>query len=92
LKKDIINPLNVLNIRRVEFCPPYFETMTIAPGYNLYDVINDWIYSNLRGKYYIGNTVALNKEDTMNTIIKIGFENKKEMSYFMLACPHLKYS
>lgn len=87
-----INHLNVLEVRKVDFCPPYFETLTIAPGYNLLDVINDWIYTNLKGKYYIGQTVGLNKEDAIVNVLKIGFENKKEMSYFMLACPHLKYS
>ena len=26
------------------------------------------------------------------TDITIGFEDSKELSYFMLACPHLKYN
>lgn len=92
ISKGKINPLNVLEVRRVEFCPPYFETVVINPSYNLNVAIDDWIYNNLSGRYYIGPCI----EDVGGTMglkqkLKIGFETPSELSYFMLACPHLKY-
>lgn len=92
MKEDRVNPLNVLEVRRVDYCPSYFEKTVITPRYNLHIVINEWIYSNLSGRYYIGNALAPTDEHGIKQTLKIGFENPKELSYFMLACPHLKYN
>lgn len=92
--KKKINPLNVLKMRRVDFCPLHFETITISLAYNLSNVLNEWIFENLSGRYYIGDTIELttdNASPQLHKKIKIGFENNKELSYFMLACPLLKY-
>ena len=92
LNKGKINPLNVIEVRRVEFCPPYFETVVINPSYNLNVAIDDWIYNNLSGRYYIGQSIEESSGSTgFRQKLKIGFENPSELSYFMLACPHLKY-
>jgi len=89
LKKKI-NPLNVLKARRVEFCPPYFETTYIDPGYNIAKAIDEWIFYNTSGRYFIGSSV--DHTGPLKQKIKIGFEKSSEMSYFMLACPLLKYN
>lgn len=92
IRKGKINPLNVLDIRRTEFCPPYFETISVTFSYNLLKALNDWIYDNISGRYYIGQTVELVDDDSQfKNKIKVGFENPGDMSYFMLACPLLKY-
>jgi hypothetical protein len=85
------NPLNVFDIRRVDFCPPYFETVHFPLTYNLQESIERWIESNLKSRYYIGKSVNIVDNTIQSNLIKIGFEESKEMSYFMLACPHLKY-
>jgi len=36
--------------------------------------------------------VLLDDNNKIAQIITIGFEETKDMSYFMLACPHLKYN
>lgn len=87
-----VNPFNVLDIRKVEFCPPYFETVTLNTRYNFLDAIRDWIQHHCAGRYYVGQTVSLDEKDSITIVVKIGFEEKKELSYFMLACPHLKYA
>jgi|TARA_R110002074_G_scaffold106530_4_gene230051 hypothetical protein len=51
----------------------------------------DWINDNLSGRYFLGRNVAI-QEDKISQIYTVGFEEAKEMSYFMLACPHLKYT
>jgi hypothetical protein len=87
------NPLDVLDLRRVDYCPPHFSTANVVKRYNLENAICEWIEHHLKGRYYFGSNVELNK--TNNTIegnYTVGFENAKELSYFMLACPHLKYN
>jgi len=91
-KKDNVNPLNVLDARRVDFCPPYFDSISISPAYNLSKALDECIYENLSGRYYIGHTVDLESTKPFKSKIKIGFENPTEMSFFMLACPILKYN
>lgn len=86
------NPLDVLDLRRVPFCPPHFSTVNVTKRYNIEQALSEWIEFNLSGRYFIGNNVELNNEDKINTVYTVGFENSKEMSFFMIACPHLKYS
>tara|TARA_B110000211_G_C13965820_1_gene502729 strand:- start:578 stop:754 length:177 start_codon:yes stop_codon:yes gene_type:complete len=55
--------------------------------YNLTEAMSNWVNDNLKGRFYIGSTIDTNYKSTL----KIGFEEPKELSYFMLACPLLKY-
>lgn len=86
------NPLNFFGVRRVQVPPPHFETVTINMRlYNLEGTIIKWITENLKGRFYVGQTTILNESNQFQKVIKIGFESPKELSYFSLACPYLKY-
>lgn len=85
-------PLDVLKIRQVNFCPQHFSTTQINRSYNLDRVICDWIVDNLSGRYYFGSTVKLDEDKNFTQMYQVGFESAKELSFFMLACPHLKYN
>lgn len=85
------NPYNVFKIRRAQFPPDHFEYITLPLNYNLSDALISWIEENLEGRFYFGKIISLNSERKMYTSTKVGFENKKELSFFMLACPYLKY-
>lgn len=50
-----------------------------------------WINEHLKGRYYIGKTVNVDSTNTITPALKVGFEEPKELSYFTLACPLLKY-
>ena len=69
------------------------EYIEIPMSYNLEEAIDKWVYQNCKNRYFLGKTY--NKKDPRdakpNYCIKIGFEDPKELSYFVLACPHLKY-
>ena len=87
------NPLDVLNLRRVSFCPPHFSITEMPRRYNMEGAICDWIDQNLKGRYYFGQNVTLSKiNNNIESHVIVGFENAKELSYFMLACPLLKYN
>lgn len=85
------NPLNFFEIRMLKVPPPHFEYLTTPMRYNLQSSIEKWITDNLRGRFYVGKCVDINSEDQLDTLLKIGFEEPKELSYFTLACPLLKY-
>jgi hypothetical protein len=89
LKKP--NPLNFFDCRQSRVPPPYFEYICIPLRYNLEASINKWINENLKGRYYLGRSINIDSANTVNSALKIGFEEPKELSYFTLACPLLKY-
>jgi hypothetical protein len=88
---DKINPLNVLDCREVRDPPPHFHYTYIDVKFNIHRTLYDWISANLKHRFYMGESLVLdNNQFTVK--LKIGFEEPKEASFFLIACPHLKYS
>jgi hypothetical protein len=50
-----------------------------------------WIQDNLTGRFFFGINVTL-KDNAISKVYTVGFEKASELSFFMLACPHLKYN
>ena len=92
LKRHDPNPLNFFEIRRQKVPCPHFEFIYIPMKYNLEQSVIKWITENLKGRFYIGKSVTLKNDGQIDTVLKVGFEEAKECSYFTLACPHLKYN
>lgn len=91
-RSEKINPLNFYGIRQLKAPPPHFEYTTIEMRtYNLEQTIVKWVEKNLRGRFYVGVMYELDKNNKQVKVIKIGFENPKELSVFTLSCPYLKY-
>lgn len=87
-----INPLNVLKCREVNSPPCHFHYITFNLKYNLVQSIKEWIYENLKYRFYINETLVLDPiTNQFEVRVKIGFEEAKEASFFLLACSHLKY-
>ena len=89
-KKRTPNPLDYLDMRQLELCPPHFEVTSTEIVYNLESSLTKWIKENLKGRFHVSKDVDI-KSGNVTNVIKVGFEQPKEASYFMLACPHLKY-
>lgn len=89
IKTGKVNPLNVINARRCEFPSPHFH-YTIISNYNtsIHILINEWIYNNLNHRYYVGQALSL-IDNSITYVLKIGFEQEKELSFFNIACPYL---
>lgn len=90
IKNGKPNPLNLLDLRRVQFPARHFHYTTVAK-YNpsLLKNIDSWIYSNLNGRYYLGQALDLDHTNTLVYVTKIGFEQEKEMSFFLLSYSNL---
>jgi hypothetical protein len=91
LKLKEPNPLNFYKIRKFKVPPQHLEYITVPLTYNLEETVSKWIQAHLKGRFYVGKTLGVDKEDKLNTVLRIGFEEHKELSYFTLACPLLKY-
>jgi len=86
LKYGKPNPLNLLGIRRVHFPARHFHYTTLStykPNQSI--KIDNWIFQNLNSRYYIGQTIFLDSANTLLYGTKVGFEDEKELSFFLLS-------
>lgn len=91
LVKGSINPLNILNMRKLDRIPPNFAKMTIRVNFNTaVKDLDQWIYTNLDSRYCIQKIQSV--EDKTNKLIsmyEVGLEDPKELTLLSLSCPHL---
>lgn len=83
-----LNPLEVLNIRKLETMPPHFCKTKIAEA--SLKLIQNWIRSKLTGRYCVVSYPNVTSNDRFQTATFVGFEEQKELTFFMLACPYLR--
>ena len=79
------------DIRRLSHEPPHLATIDLPHTYNMESAISKWIDNNLKKRYYLNRVIGLTKQNKIESVLRAGFEDPKELSYFVLACPHLKY-
>jgi hypothetical protein len=85
-----INPLDILNCRKLSYIPGHFAKMHLSEVNFLGREISSWIQNRLKGRYSIANMPAVDKDGKLKTATFVAFEDQKELTYFMLACPHLR--
>jgi hypothetical protein len=87
-----ITPQEFFKIRKLSHQSPHLATIDLPFTYNLEKVIDKWISQNLKHRYYLSKTIGLTQANKIDNVIRVGFEDKKELSDFILACPYLKYN
>jgi len=87
MKEFVVNPLNVLEMRRMDFLPPHFEPIEVFHRYHSNEII-DWIFRNLKGRFFYGQTTKI-IDGTIINYNAVAFEDGKETTIFLLGCPHL---
>ena len=85
-----LNPLDVLNRRELKVLPPHFSKIKISDGDLFDNKIKNWISTKLKGRYCIIKTPAIDPGGNLKSATFVAFEDQKELTYFMLACPHLR--
>ncbi len=83
LKYGEVNPLAVFGLRRVEHCPPHFTPVEFDARTTDKDIA-DWVYTNLLGRFYIGDRYFQTDQGGTHMIKCAAFENPGEASYFAL--------
>lgn len=81
-----LNPIEVLNKRSISFLPIHFSKIKLERSFYDHE-IESWIKSKLKGRYFIGNITDIGKDNRLKIFTSIAFEDQKELTYFMLACP-----
>ena len=86
LKYGKPNALNLLDLRRVRFPARHFH-YTVLSFYKPTQLskLDNWIFQSLNGRYYIGQTILLDNNNTLTYGTKVGFEEEKELSFFLLS-------
>ena len=85
-----LNPLDILNARRLETAPLHFAKAKIGNTERVDPKIVQWITGKLKGRYSIFSYPSLDSNEKQNNSTYVGFEDEKELTYFMLACPYLR--
>lgn len=81
-----LNPISVLKERSMNFMPIHFSQIKIERSLNSFELL-DWIKTKLRGRFCVIDAPALGIDQKLKIYTMIGFEDQKELTYFMLACP-----
>lgn len=85
-----LNPLEVLKVRKLTTIAPHFSKTRITESEH-FDGVEDWVKIKLKGRYAIYKSPFYDKEtNSLRSSMHIGFEDPQELTYFMLACPHLR--
>jgi hypothetical protein len=85
-----LNPIDVLNRRELKVLPPHFSKIKVTEGDIFGGEIKHWVRTKLKGRFCILRTPSLDQEGNLKSATFVGFEDQKELTYFMLACPHLR--
>lgn len=91
LKNGKPNPLNFFGMRRVGFAAPHFNYLILqqySPA--LVKNLDHWIRINLNNRYYLGQDIGLDQNNTIIYTTRIGFESEKDLSFFTIACSILQ--
>ena len=88
LVRGKVNPLNVLDIRKLEYIPDHFETLVIQDVRYIRE-ITDWIYLNTDCRFAISKKLRVNQSNKVEEVQEIGLEDANELIMFSLSCPYL---
>lgn len=87
-----LNPLTVLGARTLSWIPPHFAKIPITmTAWDASENIKNWIEQKLVGRFSIVSSPQIeNTTGKLKISTFVGFEDEKELTYFMLACPHIR--
>lgn len=85
-----LNPLNVLKERELDYFPPHFVKTSVPNSLFMEDEITNWVNLKLKGRFCYSRIPVVDSSNKMQSNYVIGFEDTKEMTYFLLACPHIR--
>jgi hypothetical protein len=84
-----LNPIDVLKQRKLKTIPPHFSKIRVSEG-EIFEGLEDWVKIKLKGRYYLTKKPSIDSTGNLKSTFFIGFEDQKELTYFMLACPFLR--
>ena len=83
LRNGEANPLTVHGLREMGHCPPHFVRVTFDPMVDS-KIIKDWIYENLEGRFWMGDTYFTSSTGVHGMTLGVAFEIPAEATMFSL--------
>ena len=83
LRYGEVNPLAVFGLRRLDHCPPHFQRVEFEARVSDKDIA-DWIYTNLDGRFYLGDYYVSKSDGAVSMVKCAAFEMAGESSYFAI--------
>jgi hypothetical protein len=84
-----LNPIDVLKQRKLKTLPPHFSKIKISES-EVFEGIEEWVQTKLKGRYCLVRYPAIESSGNLKSNTFLGFEDQKELTYFMLACTNLR--
>lgn len=88
LNRGEVNPLNVLEFRKLSFIPNHFSKLVVDYKIDA-KIIEHWIEYHLNSRYAIQVKHQLDKNRKIISVIEIGLEDPKELTMLSLGCQHI---
>ena len=88
LSKGKLNPLTLLNQRKLTFIPEHFTKIKVNRNVNI-KLIEQWINYNLNSRYAIKISYIFDEKNKLCEIYEIALEEPKELTLLSLGCTHL---
>jgi hypothetical protein len=85
-----INELDVIGVRVLDYIPKHFARIKISDRDYFETDISNWISNRLKGRYVISTMPSIDSQGRLKVATYVAFEDQKELTYFMLACPHFR--
>ena len=85
------NPLNFFECRKITKKPDGLQMLKINFDHTeTSEHMEKWILENLKGRYYIGRHLDVDRNGTIKNYLLVAFESPKELSIFNLSCPYIQ--
>jgi hypothetical protein len=85
------NHLDLIGERELDWIPVHFSKTSLSDKEEWdRNSILTWVQSRLKGRFSLAKMPVIDSQDKLKSSLVIAFEDHSEMTYFMLACPHLR--
>ena len=88
LSRGEINPLSVLELRKLSFIPEHFAKIAVTNNIDI-KLLDQWINYNLNSRYAIIKTLIVDQNKKMIEVTEIGIEDPKELTMLTLGCTYM---
>jgi len=85
-----LNPISILKKRELKTLPPHFSKIKVSDNEMFDNRVKNWIKDKLKGRFCVIKAPHVDQSGVLRSITFAAFEDQKELTYFMLACPFLR--
>lgn len=77
--------------QEVPLPPVHFEYISLRlKGQSKPEIIKEWILTFIHNRFYIVDKHVCLEDNAFVNSCLVGFEDPKDLSFFLMACPHLE--